>query len=191
VNGAVSEGAVHASQADHHLVSAIEQERARKDEFFRLAPDSPIPDEEREAFDGLAYYPVDLAYRLKGLTLGAYAGDEPEAFDMPTSKDDLRQARRAGTVGFELSGRELSLTAYDLGDGGLFVPFFDATNGAETYGGGRYLDLEPEPDGTFTLDFNVAYHPYCVYSPRYSCPLTPAENRLPVRIAAGERLPPS
>jgi uncharacterized protein (DUF1684 family) len=179
---------VTASHADH-LVSAIEQDRARKDEFFRLAPDSPIPDEEREGFDGLAYYPVDLAYRVEGLKLRPYEGDEPEAFEMPTSNDDLREARRAGTVRFELNGRELALAAYDLGDGGLFVPFLDATSGAETYGAGRYLDLEPDPDGTFTLDFNVAYHPYCAYAPRYSCPLTPAENRLPVRIEAGERLP--
>ena len=51
-------------------------------------------------------------------------------------------------------------------------------------------DLEPEDDGSYTLDFNLAYHPSCVYDPRYSCPLTPAENRLPIRIEAGERLPP-
>ena len=177
-----------ASHADH-LVSAIEQDRARKDEYFRLEPDSPIPEEERDAFDGLPYYPVDLAYRLEGLTLSPYDGDGPESFDMPTSKDDLRRARRAGMFRFELGGRELALTAYDLSDGGLFVPFLDATSGAETYGAGRYLDLEAGPDGTFTLDFNLAYHPYCVYAPKYSCPLTPAENRLPVRIAAGERLP--
>lgn len=86
------------------------------------------------------------------------------------------------------------LTAYtfDGGDGeSLFVPFLDATSGTETYGAGRYLDLEPEEDGTYTLDFNLAYHPSCVYDIRYSCPLTPAENRLPIRIEAGERLLPT
>jgi uncharacterized protein (DUF1684 family) len=70
----------------------------------------------------------------------------------------------------------------------VFVPFLDATSGKETYGAGRYLDLEPDEDGTYAIDFNLAYHPSCVYSPRFSCPLTPAENRLPVRIEAGERL---
>ena len=70
----------------------------------------------------------------------------------------------------------------------LFVPFLDATSGSETYGAGRYLDLEPEEDGTYELDFNFAYHPSCVYDIRFSCPLTPAENRLPLRIEAGERL---
>ena len=71
---------------------------------------------------------------------------------------------------------------------GVFLPFLDATSGHETYGAGRYLDLEPDEDGTYAIDFNLAYHPSCVYSPRFSCPLTPAENRLPVRIEAGERL---
>jgi uncharacterized protein (DUF1684 family) len=77
-------------------------------------------------------------------------------------------------------------------DGGLsdslFVPFLDVTSGHETYGAGRYLDLEAEPDGTYVIDFNLAYHPYCVYADHFSCPLTPAENRLPIRIEAGERL---
>ena len=68
------------------------------------------------------------------------------------------------------------------------MPFLDATSGTETYGAGRYLDIYPEDDGTYALDFNLAYHPSCVYDPKFSCPLTPAENRLPDRIEAGERL---
>ncbi|HEV8562979.1 MAG TPA: DUF1684 domain-containing protein, partial [Actinophytocola sp.] len=83
---------------------------------------------------------------------------------------------------------------FDVGDESddesLFVPFLDRTSGTETYGAGRYLDLDPEEDGTYTLDFNFAYHPSCVYDPRFSCPLTPPENRLPIRIEAGERLAP-
>jgi uncharacterized protein (DUF1684 family) len=70
------------------------------------------------------------------------------------------------------------------------VPFVDATSGSETYGAGRYLDIEREEDGTYSLDFNLAYHPSCVYDARFSCPLTPAENRLAVSIRAGERLAP-
>jgi uncharacterized protein (DUF1684 family) len=90
------------------------------------------------------------------------------------------------------SSRVRRLTAYELegsqSGGSLFLPFLDGTTGADTYGAGRYLDLEPDDDGTWTLDFNLAYHPSCVYDPRFSCPLTPPENRLPVRIEAGERL---
>jgi len=177
----------HAHDASY--AEAIATERAGKDEYFRRAPDSPIPADERDAFAGLAYYPPDVEYRVEGLVLGPYEGEEPEAFDLPTSTGELRRAWRAGTFRFALGGPALALTAYDLGGGELFVPFLDATSGRETYGAGRYLDVEPALDGTFTLDFNLAYHPYCAYSPAYSCPLTPAENRLPVRIEAGERLP--
>jgi hypothetical protein len=50
------------------------------------------------------------------------------------------------------------------------------------------MDIESEDDGTYSLDFNLAYHPSCVYDPKFSCPLTPPENRLQVPIRAGERL---
>ena len=70
------------------------------------------------------------------------------------------------------------------------MPFLDATSGRETYGAGRHLDLEPELDGTYALDFNLAYHPYCVYNDDYSCPLTPAENRLRSGSRPGNASPP-
>ena len=173
---------------------AVEGFRLDKDEFFKTMPGSPIPVAERATFTGLPYYPVDEAMVFEGLPLEPYAGDEPSNFQIPTSDGKLRPAHRAGVLGFELDGARRQLTAYtfDGGDGeSLFVPFLDGTSGTETYGAGRYLDLEPEDDGTYTLDFNLAYHPSCVYDMKFSCPLTPAENRLPVRIEAGERLAPS
>jgi uncharacterized protein (DUF1684 family) len=173
---------------------AVEGFRLDKDEFFRTMPGSPIPEAERATFAGLPYFPVDEAMVFEGLPLEPYTGDEPSNFQIPTSDGKLRPAHRAGVLGFELDGAPRQLTAYtfDGGDGeSLFVPFLDRTSGTETYGAGRYLDLEPEDDGTYTLDFNLAYHPSCVYDIKFSCPLTPAENRLPVRIEAGERLAPS
>jgi uncharacterized protein len=191
--------AEHDHEAEHHhhagphdYAGAIQQYRAEKDQFFRTAPGSPIPQEERESFTGLPYYPVNADLVLEGLTPAPYAGDEPTTFQIPTSDGRLRPARRAGVFTFELAGEPMRLTAYELegahSDGGLFLPFLDATSGTETYGAGRYLDLEPDEDGTYAIDFNLAYHPSCVYAPQFSCPLTPAENRLPVRIEAGERL---
>jgi len=170
---------------------AIEQFRTEKDTFFKTSPGSPIPEVEREAFAGLPYYPVDPMLRFEDRALEPYAGSEPSNFQIPTSDGRLRPAHRAGVLRFELDGATRTLTAYtfDGGDGdSLFVPFLDATSGTETYGAGRYLDLDPEDDGTYALDFNLAYHPSCVYDPKYSCPLTPAENRLPIRLEAGERL---
>ncbi len=181
---------------DHHehrvdYPDAIRAYRAEKDAFFGGQTGSPIPPAERADFTGLPYYPVDPALRFEDRTLEPYAGDEPSDFQIPTSDGRLRPAHRSGTFGFELDGVEHRLTAYTFDgadDEAVFVPFIDATSGTETYGAGRYLDIDREDDGTYALDFNLAYHPSCVYDPRYSCPLTPAENRLPVRIEAGERL---
>jgi hypothetical protein len=181
----------------HHTLSyadAIEQYRADKDAYFRAGAGSPVPVAERASFAGLPYYPVDEAYIVEGLELQPYDGDEPVRFEIPTTDGRLRPAERAGVFRFPLGGAERTLTAYRVASAGgevhdsLFVPFLDATSGTETYGAGRYLDLDQEDDGTWTIDFNLAYHPSCVYDPRFSCPLTPAENRLSLRVAAGERL---
>ena len=105
-----------------------------------------------------------------------FADDEFEIFVNPTGV-------------FELGGPQtLDLYWLEGYGGGVFLSFADATSGTETYGAGRYLDLEPENDGTYVLDFNLAYHPSCVYDVIFSCPITPPENRLPIRVEAGERL---
>jgi uncharacterized protein len=186
----------HDHEHHHHehlsYPDALEQFRAQKDAYYRSGVHSPIPVDERETFEGLPYFPIDESLAFDGLELEPYTGDEPENFQIPTSDGQLRPAHRAGVLRFDLEGEPRRLTGYtfDEGDGeSLFVPFLDVTSGNETYGAGRYLDLELEEDGTYTLDFNLAYHPSCVYDVRFSCPLTPAENRLPVRIEAGERLP--
>jgi uncharacterized protein (DUF1684 family) len=80
------------------------------------------------------------------------------------------------------------LTLYSTGHPGYFIPFRDQTSGDTTYGAGRYLDVEPNGDGTVTVDFNYAYNPSCVYSDGYSCPLPPIENWLKVPIEAGEMM---
>ncbi len=199
----------HDHGAGHHhgsvdYIEAVEGFRADKDHYFRHGDHSPIPVTERETFAGLAYYPVDPDLRFEGRALEPYGGSEPQRFQIPTSDGRMLPAHRAGSLRFELAGEPRSLAAYvvdnptehvhaaatpDDGLPSLFVPFLDVTSGHETYGAGRYLDLGPEDDGTYTLDFNLAYHPSCVYDMRFSCPLTPAENRLPIRIEAGERLP--
>ncbi len=186
-----------AHEHEHHehvpveYKDAVEGFRLDKDEFFKTDPRSPLPESERAAFTGLPYYPVEEGLAFEDRVLEPYTGDEPSNFQIPTSDGQLRPALRAGVLRFELDGAPRQLTAYTF-DGGngesLFVPFLDQTSGTETYGAGRYLDLEPEADGTYALDFNLAYHPSCVYDAKFSCPLTPAENRLPVRIEAGERL---
>ena len=186
----------HHDHAHEHVLSypdAVAEFRADKNEFFRAAPNSPLPAAKRETFEGLPYYPVDESLRFDELTLEPYDGDEPVRFEIPTSDGRTRPAERAGVLRFSLDGSKQRLTAYVFEGGdaaNVFVPFVDATSGTETYGAGRYLDIDREEDGTYSLDFNLAYHPSCVYDMRFSCPLTPAENRLAVPIRAGERLAP-
>ena len=101
--------------------------------------------------------------------------------------------QRVGTLTFTLKGTTLTLTAFaDEGPGPitrLFVPFGDLTSGTETYKGGRYLELDRTSTTLYDLDFNRAYHPFCVFNVAYVCPVPPQENRLAVAIQAGERLP--
>jgi hypothetical protein len=99
---------------------------------------------------------------------------------------------QVGTLKFTLKGRPLTLSAFvdastkDVRR--LFVPFGDLTNGSETYPGGRYLDLDRTATGIYDLDFNRAYHPFCVFNAAYDCPYPPRENRLQLPVRAGERL---
>ena len=186
----------HEGHEHHHehvdYPDAIKAFRADKDDAFR-GHDSPLPVADRDGFMGLPYFPVDEALRFEGLRIAPYTGSEPVSFQIPTSDGQLRPARRAGVFRFEIGGAQQTLTGYTFAGGdpdeSVFVPFLDRTSGKDTYGAGRYLDLYPEDDGSYALDFNLAYHPSCVYDARFSCPLTPAENRLDVRIEAGERLP--
>jgi len=176
---------------DAGFIRQIVALREAKDHFFAHSHHSPVPPARQYDFAGLAYYPPDASYRIAGLRLEPADRADTAPFAIATSDNRPRTAFRLGRLRFELAGQRLVLTAYQIGDDGaesLFVPFRDATSGRETYGAGRYLDLASERDGTYVLDFNQAYNPYCAYSDTYSCPLPPAENRLPVPIEAGERL---
>jgi uncharacterized protein (DUF1684 family) len=160
-----------------------------KNQFMRESPQSPIPAERRAAFGPLSYFPVDPSYRIPAMLQPAPPGP---AIEMPTSTGQRRQMRRVGTLAFTLKGRPLSLGAFVEAEEKdmrrLFVPFGDLTNGMETYQGGRYLDLERTATGIYDLDFNRAYHPFCLFNSAYDCPYPPAESRLTMPIRAGERL---
>ena len=171
-------------------IEDVREQRREKDRYFGGDPHSPIPPAEREDFEGLSYYDVDPDYRFE-LALHPY--EDPEPVTVGTSTEGEQTYHRVGEFRFEVDGETASLQAYkgDLEDDRLWVPFRDATSGEETYGAGRYLDLEPDhhrtDDGRWILDFNQAYNPTCAYSDRYECPLPPTENWLEVAIEAGER----
>lgn len=163
--------------------------RAEKDRYLRESPDSPVPAGKRASFPPLPYYAIDPAYQVPA-ALTVAPGDD--VLELPTSTGKRRKMRRIGTLKFTLKGQPLTLTAFvDAGTNDvrrLFVPFGDLTNGTETYAGGRYLDLDRTATGIYDLDFNRAYHPFCVFNAEYDCPYPPRENRLQTAIRAGEKL---
>ncbi|HEY3061050.1 MAG TPA: DUF1684 domain-containing protein [Chloroflexota bacterium] len=164
--------------------------RAEKDTLYRTHPQSPIPASERVNFRGLAYWPYDPEVRVTAQFTARERKLAGQAEDFSFS--------RIGALDFTLHEQPHRLVAFwiDGYAGGLFVPFRDATSGSETYGAGRYLvdsiksaDLGSDlARGTVILDFNYAYHPSCVYDPRWICPLAPPDSRLTISIRAGERL---
>lgn len=173
-------------------LKTIDSVRQAKDATFRNPEKSPLDGLETIAsFEGLPYYPIDSTYRIVA-RVAHTPNAEPFAMEMSRERE-TRYVQHA-ILHFTLGDTSLTLRAYrnlDFeGDPYLFVPFRDATTATETYGGGRYLDIRAPLDATeLVIDFNLAYHPYCVYNHKYSCPIPPLENTLPLAITAGERLP--
>lgn len=168
-------------------MSSMENFRKQKDRFFKHDPHSPLLPEQKDGFEGLSYYPdnPDLRFEVEPEEF-----EEQEQVSMQTSTGDVADFIRWGRIHFEVEGEPAALTLYvSVGSGGFFLPFMDATNGEETYGAGRYLEIEPLASGRFLVDFNMAYNPYCAYNERWSCPIPPKENRLKVAIRAGEKKP--
>jgi uncharacterized protein (DUF1684 family) len=182
--------ACNRSPAKDDYVQALLDARAAKDEMLRTAGDSPIPADKRQAELPLPYFPPDAAYRVP-----AELEPDPQSgrvIQMLTSTGKQRATRVMGTLQFSAKGQPLELQAFaEEGSNGerLFVPFTDATTGRETYGAGRYIDLDRTSTGIYVIDFNTAYNPYCAYNPTYDCPVPPKQNRLPVEIRAGEKAP--
>jgi uncharacterized protein (DUF1684 family) len=157
--------------------------RKDKDEFFRLSHQSPIPVNARDAFAGLAYFEPnpDLVFTVEPEPV------EPTPVTIQTTTGDVRTYQRIGTASFAVEDKDVTVALYSTGHDSLFLPFRDSTSGRESYGAGRYLDIEPNTDGTITIDFNYAYAPFCAYSEQFSCALPPQENWMSIAIEAGER----
>jgi uncharacterized protein (DUF1684 family) len=135
----------------------------------------------RKEFAGLAYFPVSEDYRVTTRLV-------PDAKKIPILNilGQVEDTPSPGYVEFEIRGQKLRLTPVEESPNELFFIFRDLTAGKETYGSGRFLDAELGKDGEVVLDFNKAYNPPCAFTPYATCPLPPRQNRLAVRIEAGE-----
>ena len=165
-------------------MTELEAFRVERNEFFGSHSQSPLTREQKMNFQGLNYFPENKALRL------IVQVDEfpiKKTFEMQTSTGDVQIYEKFGKFHFILDDEDAELTIYQS-QYGFFLPFVDSLANRETYPSGRYLEPEPLPGGHFIVDFNLAYNPYCAYNEKWSCPITPMENRLKVAVHAGERL---
>lgn len=181
--------------------TTFSQKSKEEIEALRLEHESELKDTSNHMLDslelakfrGLDYYHFDSNYQVQA----KFEKDKGKKFEMPTSTERLPVYRRYGYVTFTIDSVSYTLTVYqnvklkknkEYKDY-LFIPFRDATSRETTYGGGRYLDVRIPEKESITIDFNLAYNPYCAYSHHYSCPIPPEENTLDIKIEAGEKVP--
>ena len=171
-------------------LQAILEYQEKTNEEFKDPETSPLPDRFRKDFEGLDFFPADTTYVV---TARFERTPDAKPFKMPTTTDRKSWEVVYGIAYFSLNGTEHRLEVYKSlelpsaagNEEYLFLPFMDLTNGEETYGGGRYLNLKIPEDNTLVIDFNRAYNPYCVYNKKYSCPLVPRQNFMNTKVMAG------
>ena len=166
------------------LHTEIEAKRAAKDSLLKDRDSSPLLPADRAQFEGLAYYPIDLDYRLQG---EFHIYGRQRQIDVLNTDGTYTPLERYGRFVSAWNGKDFWLEVYRSPETGIAEVFFkDGTNGLTTYDGGRYARLKRNPDKTYLIDFNNAYNPYCDYNPVYICPLPPLQNHLSFPITAGE-----
>lgn len=178
------------AQSDPRYVKLIQQHRKTYLTAFKTSPNSPL---DKKGVKRVQFFAPDERYHVH-----CQFTPTPDAqpFDLPTYSGTTQPYVQYGIARFQLEGKTYQLSIYRKASkvlpqyrDYLFVPFKDLSNGENTYGGGRYLDLRLKDivDNELMLDFNKAYNPYCAYSDGYACPIPPDENHLEISILAGEK----
>lgn len=170
----------------------IKHHRMEYQQDFAKSTDSPLGQSD---FKHMKFYEPDINYNCycsvqltadaKPFDIQTYSGMTKEYIEYGVASCDIKGSTQQLTV-----YRSLRLMTIPMYRDYLFLPFMDATNGVETYGGGRYIDLKISDikEGSVNIDFNKCYNPYCAYSDGYNCPVPPTANHLEIAIAAGEKM---
>ncbi len=176
------------SSAQSNYADSLTHEReVHEKEFLSKV----LNEEERKIHPEICFFPINTSFIVEA----DFVKEVGPAFVMPMSKERTVYYRKMGTLSFRINDTLCKLNVYQNLDlagkkeykNYYFVPFKDGTTGISTYGAGKYMDCYfSKKAKKVRLDFNTSYHPYCAYSDRYSCPIVPVENRVPVAITAGE-----
>ena len=177
--------------AQASCLDSLAAHRAQTEADYLKSKDSPFDAAMRARFAGFSYFDGDASFCIDA-SFEPAAKDEKQ-FNMAAFNGKTIAFRRYGVFRFPLGGAMQALTAYQRMDlpakerNWVLIPFQDRTNGKETYGGGRYLDLELPINAHTELDFNRAFNPLCAYDSKFTCPVPPPENRLKIAVTAGEK----
>jgi uncharacterized protein (DUF1684 family) len=166
----------------------IEKERDRQFKFIRYNIESPLTEEQKKDFKELDFYPIDPAYKVRAKMVPV---EDRKMMELPMTDGTVEKYLKHSFAEFQLSGQTYRLlllqSVKELDKRNFFLAFADATSGVETYGGGRYINLRQDGKNSITIDFNMAYNPYCAYNPDFACPLPPKENVMEIAVRAGEK----
>ena len=176
-------------QNDKKVIQQFEAEYQKNlNALFKDASKSPLKPNDLKRFQALEFFALDSNFVVR-----AELNQTPDSifFDMRTNTDRFSKERVYGILEFKIDAQKFNLKVYQNIDAlesnnkALFLPFLDDTNGNSSYGGGRYIDLSIPTSDSLWIDFNRAFNPYCAYNEKYSCPIVPRENYIPLPIEAG------
>ena len=176
-------------QNDKKVIQQFEAEYQKNlNALFKDASKSPLKPNDLKRFKTLEFFALDSNFVVR-----AKLNQTPDSifFDMRTNTDRFSKERVYGILEFKIDAQKFNLKIYQNIDAlesnnkALFLPFLDDTNGNSSYGGGRYIDLSIPTSDSLWIDFNRAFNPYCAYNEKYSCPIVPRENYIPLPIEAG------
>lgn len=173
----------------------LEIEEFRK-EFIQQLSESDRLELVEEDLKDIVFFPADTVFRVNASFVNI---EEPDTVLFPTTSGRTKKYLPLALLHFEIEQEKCSLFVYKYAElppddkkhqYSLFLPFTDITNGEETYGGGRYLNMDKRDftGDSVIIDFNKSYNPWCVYGDGFSCPVPPGENALPVAVRAGEKM---
>jgi uncharacterized protein (DUF1684 family) len=140
-----------------------------------------------KGFRGFSWFPIDPKYRVIGRLI---RDPQPQMLKVVNTYGDVDEYKSEGVVEFTIEGQTVRLRPFTTRPNRFYFVFRDASSGQETYETARFLYADLHDDGTTLLDFNEAYNPPCAFNPNTTCPIPLRENRLPVKILAGEKAYP-